>query len=386
MPKAGGTALAGALGNRFAAAERLDSYYSYDPEEERLNAAAYVTGHLSMSVLDGFKRPPFTITVLRDPIERALSTYSFFRQREEPLTNRPGLERHVAALSLAKQHSVEEFIQVAPELAQHYLGNWQARTLGGKRLDGADERLDDALAGLRRCDFVGLAERQDESVDWLTRRLGWTGLTPLPLANVSRTRLRQDEISPAALDALLELTSVDSDLYAEAVRLYERRVAEWRAAANVEDPTAGIEDAPLANDLGFDQPIRGSGWLGRERVGDEPHFCWIGHTATAWVDLARDPAARSLAVEIRHAVTPAVLGTLRITVDGKVVPHRLSESSDAVIASAPLQRRGHGDNAIRVGLSVDHTTRPCDVDPASDDNRELAVAVRRIVLSKTLGA
>ncbi|MDX6607851.1 MAG: hypothetical protein QOD14_2391 [Solirubrobacterales bacterium] len=382
VPKAGGTALGGALGNRFAADECLETYYADDPSDEELNAARYMTGHISMSVLDRFEQPPFSITVLRDPIERALSIYSFFRELDEPSTPRLGLERNDAALRLAKQNSLEEFIEVAPEIAEHYLGNWQARMLGGKGLVRTDERLEDALAGLRRCDFVGLAERQNESIDWLTRRLGWAELTPLPLANVTRTKMRREQISPAAMEALLDLTSVDRDLYAEAVRLYERRVAEWEAAADVQDGTAEIEDARLVSDLRFEEPIRGSGWLGRERVGDQPHFCWIGHTASARVELADDSAARSVAVEIRHVIDPAVLGTLRITVDGEVVPHRLAESGDAVVASAPLaRRRDQRDTAVRVELAVDHATRPCDVDRSSNDSRDLAIAVRRIALS-----
>jgi hypothetical protein len=379
VPKAGGTALGGALGNRFAADACLDTYHGRKPSDEELNAARYLTGHISMSILDRFEQSPFSITVLRDPIERALSTYSFFRELDQPPT---GLERHDAAARLAKQHSLEEFIEAAPDIAEHYLGNWQARMLGGKRLDRTDERLEDALAGLRRCDFVGLAERQDESIAWLTRRLGWAELTPLPLAMVTRTRLRSDQISPAAMERLLRLTSVDRDLYADALRLYASRLEEWEAGEQVTDGSAEIEDALLVSDLGFGKPIRGAGWLGRERVGDEPHICWIGHTATAWVELADDPAARWIAIEIRHVIDPAMLGTLRITVDGEVVPHRLAESGEAVVASGPLERRVRRNTALRVELTVDHASRPCDIDPTSGDNRELAIAVRRIALSR----
>jgi hypothetical protein len=391
VPKAGGSALAGALGNRFAADECRSIYYTEDPDDEGLIGAGYIAGHVSMSILNRLESPPFVVTVLRDPIERALSLYSFFRALDEPGTDRLRLERREAAVRLAKEHSLDQFIEVAPELAEHYLGNWQARMLGGKRLEGTGEQLEDALEGLHSCDFVGLAERQDESVDWLTRRLGWTELTSLPLTNVTRTRLRRDEISPAAMKALLELTSLDRELYAEAVRLYERRVAKWTAAAHVEDTAAGIGDARLTRDLSFDHPIRGSGWLGRERVGEEPYICWIGHTATAWVDLANEPAARSLTVEIRHAIDAAALRTLRITVDGKPVDHVLVESGDAVVASAPLEsRRRPGGSAVRVELAIEHTTRPCDVDPNTRDNRELAIAVRRIALSslraRTAGA
>src|SRR5262249_33623941 len=52
VPKAGGTALSGALGNRLAADEYLSIYYDDDPPDEELNHRRYVTGHVSMSILD----------------------------------------------------------------------------------------------------------------------------------------------------------------------------------------------------------------------------------------------------------------------------------------------------------------------------------------------
>jgi len=269
-----------------------------------------------------------------------------------------------------------------PALAEHYLGNWQARMLGSKRLDRTDERLEDALDGLHRCDFVGLAERQDESVDWLARRLGWAPLTPLPMTNVTRMRLREEEISAGALEGLRALTAMDRELYAQALRLYENRVATWSTAAEIEAPGDSVGDAPLISNLRFDRPIRGTGWLGRERLGDGPYSCWIGHTGRAHVDLADDPAARSIVVEIAHAIEPTILETLRIVVDGQDYPPSFRQSGDVVRASTPLERRrGERADALRVELAVDHTARPCDVNPNSPDNRELAIAVRRIALS-----
>jgi hypothetical protein len=381
VPKAGGTALAGALGNRFVPDECVSIYYDDDPGDEELNAARYVAGHVTMSIVERLERSPFSITVLRDPIERALSTYSYFRELDEPRLNQLGLERNRAAVRLAKQHALEDFIEVAPHLAEHYLGNLQSRMLGGSRLDRTDERLENALAGLHRCDFVGLAERHDESVDWLTRRLGWAKLTPLPLVNVTRTRLGREQVSAGAMEALLDLTSVDRDLYAEALRLYQSRVAAWSECADVEGHGAEIEDARLVSDLHFSEPVRGAGWHGRERLSQGPHFSWMGPSAR--VDLADDRGARSVVVEIEHVLDPAALGTLQINVNGESLPHSLAESKGGVIASAPLGERLRRDGAaVRVELAIDRTTRPCDIDPGSSDNRELTIAVSRIALSR----
>jgi hypothetical protein len=172
-------------------------------------------------------------------------------------------------------------------------------------------------------------------------------------------------------------------LYAEAVKLYEQRLAARSGgAADIEDRGAEIEDARLASDLSFAQPIRGTGWHRRDRDGQGRQVCWIGHTGSASVELAVDPDARSLVVEIAHVLDPAALGTLQVKLDGEPLPHRLAESDGGVIASAPLgEALGRAKAAARVELAVDHTTRPCDVDPTSDDNRELGIAVSRVALA-----
>jgi hypothetical protein len=191
---------------------------------------------------------------------------------------------------------------------------------------------------------------------------------------VTRTRVRAEQIAPGALEGLRRLTAVDRALYDEAVRLFEDSAAEGSAPA-------GIPDAPLLSDLSFDRPIRGSGWLGRERAGDEPYACWIGHTATARVELADDRRARFLVVEVPHVVEPAILETLRIEVDGRELAPSFAESGGAVVAIAPLERRRR-KSPVAVQLSVDHATRPCDIDPDNPDSRQLGIAVRRIALAR----
>jgi hypothetical protein len=383
IPKAGGSALGGALGNRFAADQCLWLYYRDDAADEELNGARFVCGHVSMSLADRFDQPPYVITVLRDPIERALSVYSRFREFDRPFPDRAELERNTKARRLAQQHSIDEFIRLAPDLAEHYFGNWQARMLGGNTPDRADEVLEDAVAGLHRCDLVGLAERQDEFVDRLTDRLGWAKLTPLPEANPTSARLRRQQVPDEAMEVLLDLTSVDRELYAEAVKLYEDRQAESRGgAADREARGPEIEDAPLTSDLRFGQPIRGTGWHRRDRDGQGRQVCWIGHTGSASAELAVDPDARSVVVEIAHVLDPAALGTLQLKVDGDPLRLSLAESDGGVIASAALgEALGRNKASVRVEIAVDHTTRPCDVDPTSDDNRELAIAVSRIALA-----
>jgi hypothetical protein len=392
VQKTGGAALTGAISNRFAERECLLLYYSPPPDISDLETFRYVSGHLPISFLDRFANPPFVFTLLRDPVERALSAYSFYRTRPPEFAKRlllfgrgrPAYERAAECLRLARTCRIEELVERAPEIATEYFGNRQARALAGSRPEGGDERLEDALAGLECCDFVGLTDRLDESAGWLARRLGWRELTPLPRINVTGERLRADQVSAKALEALQELTSVDRQLYRVGVRRYESQLADWRHAEDPRDHSAAIADAPRVSDLSFDQAIQGAGWVGRERV-DGTSFCWVGHTNRAWVDLATDHAASEVVVELAHVLDPSIVESLRISVDGSPVRHRLVESNGAVIAGARLKRRRilRGGGLTRVTLEVSHSTRPCDVDPGSNDDRLLSVAVRRIALQRT---
>jgi hypothetical protein len=398
--KTAGSTLTGVLSNRFVARDCLALYFGREPEVHDLQRFRYITGHLTFSILDLFEGPPFVFTFLRDPIERALSAYSFYRTFFPPDYRPPRAiydrsprryELLTEFMRLARECTIEELIDRAPEAAREFLGNRQARTLSRSHPLGRDESLDEALEGLERCDFVGLSEHVHESVQLLTRRLGWRPLGAIPRANVTPVRLGRDGVLPEGMDALRDLTAVDRELYDRGRELYDRQLADWGTEADGSDRSAEIPDAAPTSDLTFDDPIPGGGWLIREQQGgwgwltqkgasDGPWFCWIGSTATAWVDLAaRD--AKSLVVEIAHVLDQSMLETLRLTLDGKVVRHKLTQSGGAVIASARIPRRlRRSAGSRRVQLTVDRAMRPCDVDPASTDNRELAIAVRRIAL------
>jgi hypothetical protein len=399
VPKTAGSTLTGVLSNRFAAHDCLALYWGPEQDSADLQRFRYISGHLNLSFLDLLEGPPFVFTFLRDPVERALSAYSYCRtfpldpRRPRLVYGRSprGYELQAEFLRLARECSIEEVIDRAPEVAREFLGNRQARALSRSRPLGSEVSLEEALEGLERCDFVGLSERVDESVQLLTRRLGWQALGAVPKANLSPVRLGRDQVSPEGMDALRDLAAVDREIYDRGREIYERQLADWSTEADGRDRTAEIPDAAPTSDLRFDDPIPGGGWLIREQhagwgwlspegAGDEPWFSWIGGTATAWVDLAaRD--AKSLVVEIVHVLDPSVLETLRLTLDGKVVRHKLTASGGAVIASARIPRRLRPrGRTTRVQLTLDRATRPCDVDPASTDNRELGIAVRRIAL------
>ena len=391
IPKTGGAAATGVLSTRFAEADCLELYQRPAPDLDDLDSFRYVTGHLTASFAQKFRRPPFLATFLRDPVDRALSSYTYIRQMSEEFARSlllPGRgadaqARLLRSIELTRELPIEEIIRTEPEIAAEYFGNRQSRVLGGTDPRGGGERLDLALEGLERCGFVGLSERLEESVGWLARRLGWRDLTPVPHTNVTLERVQRDDLSPGALEALHEHTSIDRELYARAVARYERLIGEWTSAADPRDRSADIPDAPAVEDLHFDQPIPGGGWIAREGAEGEPSLAWIGDTqrrGSIWPAEAPIPSSS-------RSPTPSISRSSRACASrSTALPCRIpSEPRTVSWSRAPncggaLPRRAR---VTRVALEVDRTARPADLHPESRDRRQLAIAVRRIALQCT---
>ncbi|HET8975412.1 MAG TPA: hypothetical protein VFN15_02185, partial [Solirubrobacterales bacterium] len=380
--KTGGTSLGGALGNRFAAAECLPLYDREPPSTGEVRAHRFVSGHLAGSFVSHFERPPVVVACLRDPLERTLSAYSYYRWFPErdyevlrPQLGEAAYGRRVAAMRLARERSLAELIAEAPELAREHFGNVQCAALAGADAATAgEETLEAALADLERCDVVTLTERLEESAGLLTRRLGWSSLGPLPRAKELDGRLRRDQLDASTVAALERLTELDRELHAQAIRRFERDLASGASG----DLGAGLPDAPLLPDVSFDGPVRGGAWYGRERVAGGPWFAWIGQAGFAWVELAIPAGARTLAVEIPHVIEQPVLEALVVKVAEQVVPYELRPSGSGLLLTAPLPGGLTGDG-VRVTLETPRLARPCDV-AQSEDRRRLSLAVSRMAL------
>jgi len=158
------------------------------------------------------------VTLLREPIDRTLSTYSYLREkgRMDPAT------------------SIEDFASGPPVRQPLWtVDNAQVRFLAGERGEIIDAppggvtrtMLDVALERIASDRFLiaGLIERFDESVLLLARRLGW-GRSTYMRSNVTRERLSRDELPAATIDFLRERNALDIELYERAGELLTERV------------------------------------------------------------------------------------------------------------------------------------------------------------------
>src|SRR5688572_26729069 len=96
IPKTAGTTLFGALLTRIPK-ERVVQMTTESVRVEEMTAGAeginLVAGHLTWAAVGVFPEPPAVLTVLRDPVELALSTYSYMRVNAGTGIFDPGPER-----------------------------------------------------------------------------------------------------------------------------------------------------------------------------------------------------------------------------------------------------------------------------------------------------
>lgn len=198
----------------------LDIAYQSDAA---LNRYSHFMGHIGYAFLARVPEPRFAFTFLRDPVDRVLSLYYYWRnqtpKRAHGVKDGP---------TLARAHDLPAFLELAEEnnqiLAQiRDTQTWQLfydypLFCRLKHRDVSEEEvLATAKAHLQELDFVGFRECTEASVGELADRLGWKGIAAAPRMRETPDRPRRESLDPSVLARIGELTQLDAALYAFAV-------------------------------------------------------------------------------------------------------------------------------------------------------------------------
>lgn len=183
-------------------------------DRDRVLTARFVVGHYPFVLRSLWPRPPFTSTLLRDPVERTISVLKFARLRRKHLG---------PSTSLAEVFEDEE-------LNAAMIRNYQTKVFSIRRLDdtkGVNLPIPDSMLSLElakqrleECDFVGLTERFDDSIEAFRMK------TAISLPDVVHTNRSQtdDSVDEPLRTRIMEATALDAELVDHAAGILDRQL------------------------------------------------------------------------------------------------------------------------------------------------------------------
>jgi hypothetical protein len=235
IPKTAGVSVRALLTEAFGGEAVSPSFSAkpVDPKDaHRLMDHEVISGHISWSDVEKYFPERRCVTFLRNPFDRCLSIYGFFRQLTDrpliPLARIRGINSPDEAISLARQLPPEDFFASGhPHVLQNIenrmvwqLGHHAAYEERAKLAPAAV--LERAISNLRTFAFVGLFERLAEDTSRMLAVMGKPGHGSLVVANKTISPLRPAEMSARARAVVEHLTELDVQLY-EAARAFDGR-------------------------------------------------------------------------------------------------------------------------------------------------------------------
>jgi len=387
-------------------------------------------GHFGGDGLSTFlPSPPVYMTMLRQPVPLALSTYKFIRRepgtRVHKLVHDEQMDlaafldhqetrgkisnKQTRHLSFCLEHDPDTGPIFLHEESLAVVDGWVKRH---RTRVAPDERLDRAKEKLRSCAFFGLVERFEESMALLCYTFGWP-----PVGSVQKLMVAPEDRTgtAAALDdsirqRLIELNQLDVELYEFAQRLFDERLSamkkELEPSAPMEGPPASGsplhdlldrhylamreqcgEKAKASIRIDLDEPLFGDGWHRREPSSlDGTTFRWTGPGTLSSMDV-NVCANEDFRITIRliNALLQDIYDSFQLRVNGEGIPLKLIDGRAGVrVLQGTVSRQalGRGPRGFtRLEFAVDRTISPREIDSANPDTRQVGVALNWIDLA-----
>lgn len=192
IPKTAGTTLRMIIDREYGLERKLQIEGLYNNDGfvdiygiDTLNSVDVISGHQYFGMHQYIKCPCTYITMLRDPIERVISTY-----------------RHTARMG-------EQDMEWLKSLTTREQGsNLQTKMLAGGEVD-----LGRAIYNLNNnFSVVGISEMFDESVLLMKQKLSWSSPYYV-IENPSHNKIKSADIDDSIIDTIREANRVDIELY-----------------------------------------------------------------------------------------------------------------------------------------------------------------------------
>lgn len=162
-----------------------------------------VAGHYPFIPNAVFASQPQIFTFLREPIARVISNLFHIKKHKTEYY----------------KHSLEEVFHANLRQMQNMQVRYLAGTVRKRTLDQSD--FNHAIRNMNSCQFVGITENFDESIDILENLFNWK-FPERMRTNVNHTK-KTAQVPDALMEKIIEANKLDVKLYNEALILFEKR-------------------------------------------------------------------------------------------------------------------------------------------------------------------
>ncbi len=435
IPKTAGTSLIAILESYFD----LDSIYPEKLWQKLLKKIPrdftkykLVRGHFAHNIHQILHKKPVYITMLRDPVERTISQYEHIQH--DPIGN------NWMSKNFLSQKEMLEDLNNSPEKRDRFT-NTQTRYIGldcdvkkftknmnPKALDNFrfDQNLplmqkdvsDDNLLRIAKkriieFEFVGLAERYQDSMFLLYYTFGWKPLHSSWKLNVSAKRPHRNDLPQKTIEIIESWNKLDTELYSYAKEIFEERysrMVEDLKKNYYEQNFAGIpfEDmmykmlekhyehrqnavkTKLEKTIAYDfsQKLSGSGWYYREVLEkNNKAYRWTGPGKESTIDF---PLANKkdlvILFHVFLAASPDILDSLKLTVNGQPIKLKVvfrKQSERYFEGKIPKSILSGKKSFTQFTFKINRTVNPHSINPEDPMDREVGLAFDSIKIMPT---
>ena len=235
LPKTGGTSIHSMLTSVFekdqVCPERFNGFHAYTDDE--LAQYDLFSAHMDFYSLTRVAQPAYTITLLREPKQRILSLYYFWKAQKHEHIERHKLE----GPRFAKSHSLLEFLRDLPAELAKDVDNAYVRNLLGRLVQGPkgvfpiedNDAVRIAMRNLIRIDTVGFLDDIESITDEIFASLALPVPETLPKMRARENfgkddpnteQVEEEELTDEIVALLDEYTRLDSRIYESARKLF----------------------------------------------------------------------------------------------------------------------------------------------------------------------
>ena len=218
VPKTGGTSLVTVLA-KIVGKNHIASVLGENARLacERLKDATVIAGHMSFFPGEILDPDRYSLTLLRHPVDRVLSAYSFYRNNPHALVTE--------SVRFARQMDFEAYLSCGESVVHDEVSNAQTNHYCYLGHDGSsdfsdDRKLSAAKSALEKFDLVGVIDQYEDFVDILCFEQKWPPVLDIPRENTTFRRLKISELSSHVLVRLRVLNELDIELYEHARKLF----------------------------------------------------------------------------------------------------------------------------------------------------------------------